>query len=60
MVVSWRRASWEGDHWSLGISGVATGKFVQQQSPEVTSHSMLEAFNFLTVTESVSVREVAH
>jgi len=59
-VVSWRGESLEGDHWSMGILGAATGKFMQQQLPEVTSHSMLEAFNFLTVTESVSVREVAH
>ncbi len=59
-MVSWRRASWEGDHWSLGILGVAAGKFMQQQLPEATSHSELEVFNFLTVTESVSVREVAH
>jgi hypothetical protein len=44
----------------LGILGVAAGKFMQQQLPEATSHSELEVFNFLTVTESVSVREVAH
>lgn len=59
-MVSWRGESLEGDHWSMEILGAATGKFMQQQLPEVTSHSMLEAFNFLTVTESVSVREVAH